>query len=101
MRVTLLFAMMDTGRIDGGGARGQGGPVKLSEIRGHLRQSPFRPVVVRLTSGRTHRVDHPDYLFVPPVGESFLIVGKEGDFHHIDAGQVEEIEVSKARRKTA
>lgn len=79
----------------------QGVGVKLSEIRGHLRQTPFRPVVVRLTSGRRHRVDHPDYLFVPPVGESFLIVGKEGDFHHIDAGQVEEIEVSRARRKIA
>ena len=75
--------------------------MKLSEIRDHLHKAPFRPVVVRLTSGRLHRVDHPDYLLLPPVGDSFLIVSKEGDFHHIDADQVEEIQVARSKRRSA
>ncbi len=87
------------GLIDGGGCRAQGAVMKLSDIRAHLHKAPFRPLTVRLTSGRTHVVEHPDYLLVPPVGDSFLIVGKTGDFHHIDADQVEEIEVAKGARK--
>ncbi|MBL9129457.1 MAG: hypothetical protein JNL97_17530 [Verrucomicrobiales bacterium] len=75
--------------------------MKLSEIRSHLHKTPFRPVVVRMASGRHHRVDHPDYLFVPPLGDSFLIVDKRGDFHHIDANQVEEIELAKSAKKTS
>jgi hypothetical protein len=83
------------------GSPAQANGVKLSDIRDHLHKSPFRPMVVRLTSGRQHRVSHPDYLFVPPVGDSFLIVSPEGSFQHIDANQVEEIEVMKGRKKAA
>lgn len=72
----------------------------LKEIRSHLHKAPFRPVIIRLGSGRSHLVEHPDYLFLPPVGDSFLIVSKDGDFHHIDADQVEEIELARSRRRT-
>ena len=71
----------------------------LKEIRDHRHKGPFRPLRFHLTSGATHLVEHPDFLFVPPVGDSFLIVSKEGNFHHIDANLVEEITVVRGGRK--
>jgi hypothetical protein len=72
----------------------------LKEIRDHLHRGPFKPLTIRLTSGRSHRVQHPDFLLIPPVGESFLVVDPDGTFHHLDADQMEEIEI-RTRPKPA
>ena len=73
----------------------------LAEVREHLHVTPFRPLTLRLAGGRAHRVEHPDYLFVPPVGDLVMVVNQGGGFHLLDIGQIEEIEVDKARQPAA
>ena len=50
----------------------------IKQLREHLEMRPFHPIVVRTVSGTRHSVKHPDYLFIPPVGDTFLIVEPSG-----------------------
>ena len=60
---------------------------------------PFRPIAVRTVSGAPHLVRHPEYLLIPPVGDSFLIVDPDGTMHHIGISHVEAVEAGpKASR---
>ena len=69
----------------------------LQHIREYLEKRPFRPIVIRTVSGARHPVDHPDYLLIPPVGDTFLVVERDGSMHHLVAecvGSVETIKTS-------
>lgn len=70
----------------------------IKQLREHLDVHPFQPIVVRTVSGARHSVRHPDYLFIPPVGDSILIVEPDGTMHHIGISHVEAVET---RGKTA
>ena len=71
----------------------------MKKLREHLEMQPFKPIVVRTVSGARHTVNHPDYLLIPPVGDTFLIVDADGTMHHIDISYVEAVE-TKAKRTT-
>ena len=73
----------------------------IKKIREHLEIRPFRPIVVRTVSGTRHEENHPDYLLIPPVGNTFLIVDPDGSMHHLDARYVEAVETRKQERKPA
>ena len=64
----------------------------IKQLREHLEMRPFHPIVVRTVSGACHAVKHPDYLLIPPVGDSFLIVEADGTMHHIGISHVEAVE---------
>jgi hypothetical protein len=64
----------------------------IKQLREHLDVQPFRPIVIRTVSGRRHAVKHPEYLFVPPVGDSILVVENDGTMHHIGISHVEAVE---------
>ena len=64
----------------------------MKQLREHLESRPFRPIVVRTVSGTRHPVKHPDYLLIPPVGDTFLIVESNGTMHHIGISHVEAVE---------
>jgi hypothetical protein len=73
--------------------------VTIKRLREHLEMRPFHPMVVRTVSGVRHQIKHPDYLFIPPVGDTFLIVEPNGTMHHIGISYVEAVETqSKAGR---
>lgn len=72
----------------------------LDEVRANLHVTPFRPLTLRLASGRSHRVEHPDYLLVPPVGELVMVVDKPCGIHLLDIGQIEEIQLDLAAKAT-
>lgn len=64
----------------------------IKQLREHLDMRPFIPIVVRTVSGARHSVRHPDYLFIPPVGDSILIVEPDGTMHHLGMSHVEAVE---------
>ena len=64
----------------------------IKQLRGHLELRPFHPIVVRTVSGSRHSVKHPDYLFIPPVGDTFLVVEQDGTMHHIGIAHVDAVE---------
>jgi hypothetical protein len=66
----------------------------IKQLREHLEMRPFHPIVVRTVSGTRHSVKHPDYLLIPPVGDTFLIVEPNGAMHHIGISHVEAVETS-------
>jgi hypothetical protein len=66
----------------------------IKRFREHLEMRPFHPFVVRTVSGRKHSVKHPDYLLIPPVGDTFLIVEADGTMHHLGISYVEAVEVT-------
>ena len=71
----------------------------IKQLREHLGMRPFHPIVVRTVSGARHPVKHPDYLLIPPVGDTFLIVEQDGTMHHIGISHVEAVETqTKAGR---
>ena len=73
----------------------------IKKLREHLEMRPFMPFVVRTVSGARHPVRHPDYLLIPPVGDTFLIVEADGTMHHLGISYVEAVEVGTkpARRR--
>jgi hypothetical protein len=74
----------------------------LKQLRERVEIRPFRPIVIRTVSGARHSVNHPDYIFIPPVGGALLVVDPDGLMHHIDLTYVETVEVPpKARRSSA
>ena len=71
----------------------------MKELRDHIRAEPFRPFVVRTVSGCRHPVNHPDFLLIPPVGNTFLVVEPTGRMHHIGISHVEAVEMRVGRTK--
>ena len=50
----------------------------LESIRELNKAVPFRPYQLRLTSGTTHRVPHPDFIAIAPRG-TWVMVSDEND----------------------
>jgi hypothetical protein len=64
----------------------------IKKLREHLEMRPFLPFVVRTVSGTRHPGKHPDYLFIPPVGDTFLIVEADGSMHHLGISHIKAVE---------
>lgn len=43
-------------------------------IRRFLKRQPFEPFVIHMNDGRSLRVEHPDFVFLPPGWETTAIV---------------------------
>jgi hypothetical protein len=72
----------------------------MNQLREHLEMQPFRPIVVRTMSGARHLVRHPEYLLIPPVGDTFLVVEPDGTMHHIGISHVEAVETGSKTGKS-
>lgn len=75
------------------------------EIRKAINASPFEPFVIRMTSGQTYRVDHPDFVLVPPAGRTIVVYHTDDrSLAHVNLTLVEAIEYPndkpKSRRKS-
>ena len=58
-------------------------------------------MVIRTVSGARHSVNHPDYIFIPPVGDVLLVVAPDDSMDQIDLDYVEAVEgPPKARRSS-
>ncbi|TVQ31657.1 MAG: hypothetical protein EA376_08310 [Phycisphaeraceae bacterium] len=68
----------------------------IEDIRKASRSEPFRPFTVNLADGRSFRVQHPEFIAIPPQGRRTVIVFLPGDegFEIIDPTMVASLTVS-------
>jgi hypothetical protein len=78
----------------------------IEVIRRLNHATPFRPYEIRMTSGETHRVPHPDFVFISPRGSYVIVVDAREGPHHLSTFLIEEAapvhrNVRRKTRKTA
>jgi hypothetical protein len=72
----------------------------LDTIRELNRTVPFRPYIVRLTSGTEHLVPHPDFIAIAPKG-SWVMISDENDRPHwISSLLIEEVTLSSSEQQS-
>ena len=56
-------------------------------IRELIRAVPFQSFVIHMADGRTFRINHPDFVFAPPINQSYVVVAEENQdrLHHLSA----------------
>lgn len=67
--------------------------MNMKEIRDINRTTPFRPYTVRTTDGDAIHVPHPDFMLIPPIGETVIVVDQEGGKHIVDADHITKLEM--------
>ena len=65
----------------------------MGVLRDTLRAQPFRPFVIHLANGRTHKIRHPDFVNAEKDGRTFTVVGPDGVSHVVDLYLVAELEI--------
>jgi hypothetical protein len=56
----------------------------LQEIRDLIQRAPFSPFTVHLAEGRTLRVPHPDFVWLPKAGVFFFFHDERGSSERIN-----------------
>jgi hypothetical protein len=57
----------------------------MEQLRKAYREQPFRAFALRLADGREIRVDHPEFLAIPPdPARTFMVTGPGEDHRIID-----------------
>lgn len=68
------------------------------EIKAALRSQGFKPFTLRLASGRTFPIPHPDYLWVSPTGRTISVYAGDSDaVEVIDVILIESLEFPDGR----
>lgn len=73
-------------------------------LKSRLSAAPFKPFVVRLTSGASYAIDHPELVSLSPGGRHMILWLGEDRYVDIDVLLVESIEQKspgRGRRKSA
>jgi hypothetical protein len=71
----------------------------IDSIRAFNHAMPFRPYLIRMTSGETHRVPHPDFVSISPRGSFVVVIDDKERPHHLSALLIEEAVPLPARRR--
>jgi hypothetical protein len=64
------------------------------QLRTAIRNSPFRPFVIRMADGRTFSIPHPDFLSISPAGRTVVIYHPDDSASIVDLLLMTEIELS-------
>ncbi|MBL0928292.1 MAG: hypothetical protein IBJ11_11685 [Phycisphaerales bacterium] len=76
--------------------------MNASDVRKILLTQPFEPFEILMVDGRRFLVDHPDFLFVPPVRASWvLLVHPDGTPEQINTLVISSIRRLKPRKPAA
>ena len=62
----------------------------IESIRAFNHATPFQPYVIRMTSGETHRVPHPDFVSVSLKGSFVVVIDSKERPHHLSTLLIEE-----------
>ncbi|MGH7956822.1 MAG: hypothetical protein ACREH8_07400 [Opitutaceae bacterium] len=75
----------------------------IESIRAFNHATPFQPYAIRMTSGETHRVPHPDFVSISPRGSFVVVIDAKERPHHLSALLIEEAVLlrGRGRRRTA
>jgi len=73
----------------------------IESIRTFNHAVPFQPYAIRMASGETHRVPHPDFVSISPKGSFVIVIDARERPHHLSALLIEEAVLlnGRARRK--
>ena len=58
--------------------------MRVEEIRNAQHAQPFRPFTMHLADGRQFLINHPEFLFVGPVGRVAIVQDVAGNIEIID-----------------
>lgn len=72
-------------------------PMNMKELRDINRTTPFHPYTVRTSDGDAIHVPHPDFMFIPPLGDTVIVVDQDGGKHIVDADRITKLELRRAR----
>ena len=62
----------------------------IDSIRAFNHAVPFQPYEIRMTSGESHRVPHPDFISISPKGSFVVIIDAKERPHHLSTLLIEE-----------
>ena len=68
-----------------------------NQIREAIKAQPFQPFEIRLSDGRSHTVNHPEFAMVSPDGMELLFVADDQGIHQIYVPLITEIETLSSR----
>jgi len=71
--------------------------MSIKELREINSATPFHAYTVRTSEGDAIQVPHPDFMFVPPIGETVIVVDQEGGKHLVDADHITKLEIRRTR----
>lgn len=72
----------------------------LDEIRKIVKRQPFEAFEVLLVDGRSFRVPHPDFIFVPPLPKStWVIVAGPRGLEHVNTAVISSIRPARGGRR--
>jgi len=71
----------------------------IQSIREFNRAVPFKPYQVRMVSGETYEVPHPDFLSISPKGTFVILFGPDETPHHLSAFLIERASPINGHRK--
>jgi len=69
--------------------------MNIEELRKVSRAVPFQPFTVRTSEGDGLPVPHPDFLFIPPMGQTVIIVDQKGGLNLVDATHITKVEIPR------
>lgn len=71
--------------------------MNIKELRDINRTTPFRPYTVRTSDGDSIHVPHPDFMLIPPLGDTVIVVDQTGGKHIVDADHITNLEMRPSR----
>ena len=71
--------------------------MSIKDLRGINGATPFPPYTVRTSDGDALHVPHSDFMLIPPLGETVIVVDQEGGKHLVDASHITKLELRRVR----
>jgi len=72
----------------------------IESIREFNRAVPFKPYAIRMASGESYSVKHPDFVSVAPRGSFVIVFGKNDHPYHLSTLLIESVSLAMAIRRT-
>jgi hypothetical protein len=63
----------------------------LTSIRELNRAVPFKPYEIRMVSGESFEVPHPDFISISPKGSFVVLIDKDERPHHLSSLLIESV----------
>ena len=82
--------------LDASGDQCEKSSMDVGRIRKRLNGG-FQPFTIQLSNGKHLHVPHPDFMLIPPIGETVIVVDQEGGKHIVDADHITKLELRQAR----
>ena len=71
--------------------------MSIKDLRDINGATPFHAYTVRTSDGDALPVPHPDFMLIPPIGDTVIVVDQEGGKHLIDASHITKLELRRGR----